>query len=80
MRRTKARVRAAVIPILEGRAQALGVPKKLRGYGTEDPLEVAVDLSTSIIQYQQEQNLAFSDTVRLDSLELDTLDDLDEDA
>ncbi len=71
IRRMKARMRASVLPILEGRAQQLGLPKDKRGYETEDPLEVAVDLSNSIIQYQEEQNLAFSDTVRLDKVELD---------
>jgi len=75
MRRMKARMRASVLPILEGRAQQLGLPRARRGYDTEDPLEVAVDLSTSIIQYQEEQNLAFSDTVRLDKLDLDEVPD-----
>ena len=71
LRRMQARMRASVLPILEGRAQQLGLPREKRGYDTEDPLEVAVDLSTSIIQYQEEQNLAFSDTVRIDKVELD---------
>ncbi len=74
MRRIKARLRASVLPILEGRAQQLGLPREKRGYDTEDPLEVAVDLSNSIIQYQEEQNLAFSDTVRLDKVELDEVE------
>jgi len=75
MRRMKARMRASVLPILEGRAQQLGLPRERRGYDTEDPLEVAVDLSTSIIQYQEEQNLGLSDTVRLDKLDLDEVPD-----
>jgi hypothetical protein len=71
LRRLKARMRASVLPILEGRAQQLGLPRARRSYDTEDPIEVAVDLSTSIIEYQEEQNLAFSDTVRLDKVDLD---------
>lgn len=71
VRHMKARMRGSVIPILEGRAQALGLPRAQRGYATEDPLQAAVDLSTSIIQHQEAQNLGFSDTVDLLRADLD---------
>ncbi|RLB56334.1 MAG: hypothetical protein DRJ42_03580 [Deltaproteobacteria bacterium] len=72
VRRLKARLRGSVIPILEGRAQALGLPRSKRAYATEDPLEAAVDLSTSIIQHQEQHNMALSDTVDLLRADLDS--------
>jgi hypothetical protein len=74
LRKVQSRVRASVIPILEGRAQALGLPRSARSYETEDPLDVAVDLSTSIQRHQEEQGLAFSDTVELSNEGLGTKD------
>ncbi len=69
--RLRSRVRASVLPVLEGRAQALGVSRSERGYDTEDPLEAVVDLSSTIQRLEDAQNMAFSDTLELSRKELD---------
>jgi hypothetical protein len=69
--RDRARLRANVLPVLEARAQALGLPRSERSYDTEDPVDAAVDISVTIQRLEETQNLAFSDTLELSRKELE---------
>lgn len=65
MRQDRARIRASVVPVLEARAQTLGIPPAERQSFQDDPLELAIGLSASIQRVEGDPNLAFSDTVEL---------------
>jgi hypothetical protein len=64
-RRLRSRIRASVVPVLEGQALALGLSREERASQSEDPCDVAVDLSVSIQKFQDSHNMAFSDTLEL---------------
>lgn len=70
MRHTQSRLRSTVVPVLEARAQALGIPPAERQSFTEDPIELAVGLSASIQRVEGDPNLAFSDTVEVARAEM----------
>lgn len=70
-RRDQARLRASVVPVLEARAQQLGIPQDERQSHADDPVDVAVGLSVAIMRIDGDPNLAFSDTVELARAELD---------
>lgn len=65
VRRLRSRVRASVVPVLEGQALALGMSRAERASQSDDPFDVAVDLSVSIQKHQDSHNMAFSDTLEL---------------
>ncbi|MEM9194385.1 MAG: hypothetical protein AAGF12_34730 [Myxococcota bacterium] len=70
LRRIESRVRGSVIPVLEARAMELGLTKEQRDSHETDPLELAVSLSTSIQQFEDNNNVAFSDTLEVSRAEL----------
>ena len=71
LRRERARLRSSVVPVLEARAQQLGIPVDERQSYDDDPVELAVGLSVSIMRVEGDPNLAFSDTVELARADLD---------
>lgn len=70
LRRLEARLRSTVVPVLEARAQALGIPPAERQSYQDDPVETAVGLSASIQRVEGDPNLAFSDTVEVARAEM----------
>lgn len=70
LRRLQARLRSTVVPVLEARAQALGIPPAERQSYQDDPIELAVGLSASIQRVEGDPNLAFSDTVEVARAEM----------
>lgn len=68
--RIQSRLRSTVIPVLEARAQTLGIPPAERQSYQEDPIELAVGLSASIQRVEGDPNLAFSDTVEVARAEM----------
>jgi len=70
VRQDHARLRASVVPVLEARAQQLGIPREERESLDGDPIALAVGLSVSIMRVEGDPNLAFSDTVQLARAEL----------
>jgi len=71
MRRLESRIRASVIPVLEDRAQTLGVSREERASDADDAFGMAVDLSVSIQRRQENANLAFSDTLEVQRADLE---------
>lgn len=69
-RRDHARLRSTVVPVLEARALALGIPSAERQSYQDDPIELAVGLSASIQRVEGDPNLAFSDTVEVARAEM----------
>jgi hypothetical protein len=63
LRSAQSRIRSSVLPVLQSRAESLGLGK---GEDEEDPLEQAVDLSTRIERFESDKNLAYSDTVEVE--------------
>jgi len=59
------RIRSTVVPVLEGRADALGLVPDQRALETTDPLELALSLGEGILHAEERQALPFSDTVEL---------------
>lgn len=70
LRQVQARLRSTVVPVLESRAQAIGIPPAERQSYQEDPIELAVGLSASIQRVEGDPNLAFSDTLEVARAEL----------
>ncbi len=70
LRNDQARVRASIVPVLEWRAEALGIPAADRQSLSDDPIELAIGLSASIARVEGDPNLAFSDTVEVSRAEL----------
>ncbi|MDH5490750.1 MAG: hypothetical protein OEY14_02130 [Myxococcales bacterium] len=67
MARLEVGVRTSVLPILEGRAAALGLPAGERAGSVEDPFRLVVELSSSIRRHERDTDLPFTDTVEVDS-------------
>lgn len=57
------RLRAAVIPVLEERADALGLSADERKSASDEPHELAVHLAESIRRFTDARTLPFSDTL-----------------
>ena len=57
------RVRTTLVPILQSRAGALGLPTKPRESGRGDAVEIAFELGESVLRAEERQALPFSDTV-----------------
>ncbi len=56
-------LRRAVIPYLEERAAALGVPESDRHRHVSDPLELVVRLTVSVREVSEHASLPYTDTV-----------------
>jgi len=69
--RLESRLRTSIIPVLEGRAHSLGLPRNSRATDGEDPVDVAVNLSSSIQRLEGDASLPFSDTLELSRKELE---------
>lgn len=63
-------LRRSVIPVLERRAEELGLPSSDRAPKSEDAFEVSVGLGSSIRRYEDRHELPFSDTLEADRAEL----------
>lgn len=67
-----ARVRRRIVPLLEQRADQLGIPPSERGLGLSDPIEVAFELARVIHSVEQSADLPFKDTVEASASSLHT--------
>lgn len=65
LRRDEARLRGTVVPLLEARAQSLGIPAAERQSYQDNPMELVVGLSASILRVEGDPNMPFSDTVEV---------------
>jgi hypothetical protein len=70
IRQLEVRARATLVPVLERRADNLGVPKHERGFDEEDPLEAAMTLASAIDKKETAATLPFSDTLQINSSEI----------
>lgn len=59
------RVRRAVVPVLERRADVLAIPPAQRGSDVEGALAVALTLADAIKVQEESVDLPFGDTVEL---------------
>jgi len=66
LRQAHSRVRSVILPVLESRADTLGLGRSQGAVSGADPLEQAAELSTRIEKRESSQHLAYSDTVQLD--------------
>lgn len=64
------RVRREVVPVLERRADVLGVPPAERGSEHDGPIAVAVTLASAIRLIEESSELPFGDTVEVARKEL----------
>lgn len=60
-------LRRSVIPVLEDRALAIGLPVGERSRESTDPVRVSLELSASIRRFEESQDLPFSDTLEIDA-------------
>jgi hypothetical protein len=74
LRRVDARVRASLIPVLEAQAHALGLSREERSPEYEQALEEAIELATLIQRLQEQNDMAYSDTVELSRKDLSRRD------
>lgn len=65
------RMRRTVVPVLERRADALGVPPAKRGADDDGPIALVVTLATAIGAVEESAELPFGDTVEVSRRELD---------
>ncbi len=65
------RLRRMVVPVLERRADALGIPPAERGADDDGPIELAVTLAKAIRSIEESADLPFGDTVEVARRELD---------
>ncbi|MCC6873823.1 MAG: hypothetical protein IT378_05870 [Sandaracinaceae bacterium] len=59
------RLRRVVVPLLEKRADLLGIPAAKRGSNGEGAVELAVALAGAIHTHEQSADLPFGDTVEI---------------
>ncbi len=64
-------IQTSVVPVLEDRAAAVGVPRQERSTASEHPLDLALALSSSIRRHVDQHSIAerelpFTDTVDID--------------
>ncbi len=69
LRHAEAKARVAVVPVLERRADALGIPR--RALESQDSLGQALELASAIQHFEETHNLGFSDTVEMSRGDLD---------
>lgn len=67
-------LRRRVLPVLERRADMLGIPPAQRGSNDESPFELAMTLATAIGHLEESADLPFGDTVEVSRSELDATD------
>ena len=70
LRQLEIRARATLVPVLERRADTLGVPKHQRGIEEEDQLEAAMTLASAIEKKESAATLPFSDTLQINASEI----------
>lgn len=63
LKQAEARLRSTVVPLLERRAQQLGLTRERRTSVSEDPLSLSVHLATAILEVEDRHSLPWSDTV-----------------
>lgn len=61
----ESQLRQSVVPVLERRADALGVPVSARGASGEGPVELTVTLANAIRAAEENVELPFGDTVEV---------------
>jgi hypothetical protein len=69
-RALEARVKKAVLPVLDDRAHALGLSKSERPKQA-DPILTAIELSQTIQRVEERNHVAYSDTLELSRTELE---------
>lgn len=65
------RLRTMVVPVLERRADVLGIPPARRGVDRDGPIELAVALAGAIRAAEESSDLPFGDTVEVARRDLD---------
>lgn len=58
-------LRRLVVPVLERRADMLGIPPKARGANTDTPYDLVLTLSRAIGNLEESADLPFGDTVEV---------------
>ncbi|HJL19819.1 MAG TPA: hypothetical protein RMH99_29415 [Sandaracinaceae bacterium LLY-WYZ-13_1] len=66
----EAKVRRAVVPVLERRADTLGIPPARRGSNDDGPFVLAVALAEAIRHQEDSAELPFGDTLEVGRDEL----------
>lgn len=65
------RLRRVVVPVLERRADALGIPTAQRGRDEDGAVELTLTLAEAIKQLEESAELPFGDTVEVARRELE---------
>lgn len=65
------RLRRVVVPVLERRADVLGIPPAQRGSDEEGAIELTLSLAGAIKQLEESAELPFGDTVEVARRELE---------
>ncbi|MGE0789129.1 MAG: hypothetical protein AB7S26_25880 [Sandaracinaceae bacterium] len=66
----EAKLRRFVVPVLERRADVLGIPPAERGSDGDGTADLVLDLARSIKSLEESADLPFGDTVEVDGREL----------
>ncbi len=68
----EARLRRAIVPVLERRADVLGIPPAQRGDDGDGAITLALTLAQAIRSVEESSELPFGDTVEVSRKELDS--------
>lgn len=68
---TESRLRRDVLPVLERRADTMGIPPSQRGQGVEDVVELVGELGRVIKREEESGDLPFGDTLEASRRELE---------
>jgi len=61
--RVETRLRTSVLPMLERRASSVGVRREQRAIASDETIDVVSDLADSIRRYEDNPQMAYSDTL-----------------
>lgn len=67
----EARLRRVLLPVLERRADVLGIPPAARGSNDDEPLALSLLLATAIHAQEESSELPFGDTVEVSKRDLE---------
>ena len=65
------RLRRVVVPVLERRAETLGIPTSARGANADGPVVLTMTLASAIRAEEESGELPFGDTVEVSRSDLD---------
>lgn len=67
----EAKLRRIVVPVLERRADTLGIPPSARGKNSDGPVALTITLASAIRDDEESGTLPFGDTLQVSRSELD---------